>query len=101
MSCNGVSAELISDVKAYLDITWSDEATDKKVSSLIANGIYYLTLKGGKGLDFSRGQANILLKDYVRYARDAALDVFENNYRAQILALQTARQVDIYVATAE
>lgn len=101
MSCRTVSAELISDVKAYLDITWSDEATDKKVSSLIANGMEYLTLKGGRGLDFTKGQANMLLKDYVRYARDSALDVFENNYRAQILTLQLQRQVDIYVDTTE
>ena len=29
---------LLSDVKNYLNITWDDEATDAKISGLIASG---------------------------------------------------------------
>ena len=30
---------LLSDVKNWLDITWDDDATDAKVSGLIASGM--------------------------------------------------------------
>lgn len=102
MSCRTVSAELISDVKNYLDITWNDNATDTKICGIIDSGTRYLSAKCGRHLDFENDSlANILLKDYCRYARDAALDVFENNYRSLILALQTERQVEDYVAFSE
>ena len=35
-------AGLLEDVKNYLDITWDDEATDKKIGGLIASGMAYL-----------------------------------------------------------
>ena len=41
--------------------------------------------------------ARTLMMEYVRYARDEALDVFENNYQALILALKNGRAVDAYV----
>lgn len=83
---------LLDDVKNYLDITWSDDATDRKISGIISNGMYYLRLKGGQELDFQDNPlANQLLKDYCRYARDNALDVFENNYKALILALKNEK----------
>ena len=31
-----------------------------------------------------------------RYTRDSALDVFENNYLALILGMQTGKQVESY-----
>lgn len=34
--------------------------------------------------------------EYVRYARDEALDVFENNYTALILAMQNEGAVKAY-----
>lgn len=97
-----VSSQLLADVKNYLDITWDDEATNRKIKSLVSNGMHYLGMKGGSCLDYEgSGLANMLLKDYVRYARDSALDVFENNYMSMILALQTDRQVDRYVEETE
>ena len=36
--------------------------------------------------------------EYVRYARDGALDVFENNYQHLILAMQNNRKVMDYAA---
>lgn len=96
-----VCPALLADVKNYLDITWEDEATDRKVSGIIASGMKYLSLKGGSCLDFSKGLPNQLLKDYVRYTRDSALDVFENNYRSLILTLQLERKVIANVENAE
>ena len=89
---------LLSDVKNYLDITWDDEATDKKFSGLIAGGMAYLNKKLGEAGDYlSDGLPRTLLFEYVRYARDSALDVFENNYLSMILAMQNDRKVSAYV----
>lgn len=83
-----VPAALLSDVKNYLQITWTDEATDARICGLIASGSVYIDGVAGEPMNYTRdGEARTLLFEYVRYARDAALDVFENNYRHLILAL--------------
>ena len=85
---------LLSDVKNYLNITWSDADTDAKVSGLIASGMVYLNSKYGAEADYTEdGMPRTLLMEYVRYARDSALDVFENNYQALILGMQNERLV--------
>lgn len=93
-----VSAEFLSDIKNYLDITWDDAATDDKIKNLIAGGSVYLRGKCKADLDFeSDGLPRTLLFDYVRYARDSALDVFENNYMSLILAMQNDEAVKAHV----
>lgn len=88
---------LLSDVKNYLNITWDDEATDAKVSGLIAAGMVYLNGKYGEEADYTAdGMPRTLLMEYVRYARDSALDVFENNFQALILGMQNDKAVSIY-----
>nr|DAQ30136.1 MAG TPA: Head Tail Connector Protein [Caudoviricetes sp.] len=88
---------LLSDVKNYLNITWDDEATDQKISGLIASGMIYLNLKYGGEADYTKdGMPRTLLMEYVRYARDSALDVFENNYQAMLLGMQNERLVSVY-----
>lgn len=42
----------------------------------------------------AEGFPRILLFEYVRYARDEALDVFENNYLSMLLAMQNERRVN-------
>lgn len=88
---------LLADVKNYLNITWDDEATDAKVSGLIAAGMVYLNAKYGEDADYTAdGMPRTLLMEYVRYARDSALDVFENNYQALLLCMQNGRLVNVY-----
>lgn len=88
---------LLSDVKNYLNITWDDEATDAKVSGLIVSGMVYLNLKYGEEADYTAdGMPRTLLMEYVRYARDSALDVFENNYQALLLGMQNERLVNAH-----
>ena len=90
---------LLSDVKNYLNITWDDEATDAKISGLIASGMMYLDGKYGEAADYTAdGMPRTLLFEYVRYMRDSALDVFESNYLSLILDMQTERQVTSYEA---
>lgn len=92
-----VAPELLADVKNSLDITWDDEATDGKVRGFIAAGMAYLELKAGEALDYDLdGLPRTLLMEYVRYARDGALDVFENNYLSLLLAMRHERVVSDY-----
>lgn len=95
-------AGLLEDIKNYLDITWDDEATDKKIGGLIASGMAYLDGKSGGAEDYTAdGTPRMLLMEYVRYARDSALDVYENNYTNMILSMQNERAVARYVESAE
>ena len=92
---------LLDDVKSYLDITWEDEATDRKLAGIVAGGMDYLDDKAGERLDYTQpGYGRSLLMDYARYARDGAMDVFENNYRHLLLAMQNNRRVRDYAPEA-
>lgn len=94
-------ADLLAAVKTNLQITWSDQETDNRLTDLIRAGVFYLDSKRGAAGDYtSPGYPRTLLFEYVRYARDGALDVFENNYRALILAMQNERQVNAYAVAA-
>ena len=89
-----MSAALLSAVKLWCNITWSDEATDAKVSALIASGQTYIDGKLGADGDYGTpGELLTLLKEYVRYGLSDALDVFETNYLNRLLAMQHERQV--------
>lgn len=89
MTRQTVPAALLADVKNYLNITWDDEATDAKINGLIASAAAYLDSKLGGQPDYEAdGMPRTLLMEYVRYARDSALDVFESNYLALILTAQ-------------
>ncbi len=97
-----IPAELLADVKNYLNITWNDSATDDKIRGLIAAASVYLDGKGGVGQDYDAdGLPRTLLLEYVRYASSAALDVFENNYLSLILAMQNERLVSEYVESTQ
>ena len=94
-----MSAALLSAVKLWCNITWSDEATDTKVSDLIASGEAYIDGKLGAAGDYDTpGEPLTLLKEYVRYGLSDALDVFEANYLNRLLAMQHERRVAEYAA---
>lgn len=96
-----ITEALLDDVKNYLNITWKDEATDAKVRGLIASGMVYLDGKYGLAANYDLdGLPRTLLMEYVRYARDSAMDVFENNYQSMILAMRNERMVNAYVEEA-
>lgn len=89
--------QLLADARLRLDITWDDPDTDKKVLGWIDDGVAYLNSKLGAAGDYlSPGLPRTLLFEYARYARDAALDVFENNYQSMILGMQNDRKVSAY-----
>lgn len=92
---------LLAAVKTYLQITWTDTETDARLTELINAGKAYLDLLfyDSPGDYESPGAERTLLFEYVRYARDGATDVFENNYRSLILAAQHERMVTAYAGT--
>lgn len=95
---NGVPPQLLEDVKNYINITWSDPATDAKVCGLIANSTAYLDSKLGGEPDYeSDGMPRELLFERVRYGWSEALDVFEANYLSSILTGQEEGVISAYV----
>lgn len=102
MTRTDIPAALLADVKNYLNITWDDQATDDKIRGLIASASMYIDNKAGSSQDYlSDGYPRTILMEYVRYARDEALDVFENNYAHLIIAMQTEKDVNTYVERTE
>lgn len=97
MAAKQIPEALLADVKNYLDITWADEALDRKVQGFIRSGMVYLDGKLGESADYETdGYPRTLLFEFVRYARDGAMDVFENNYKSMILAMQNKKAVSHY-----
>lgn len=89
---------LLDDVRNELDITWADEAGDRKLLGIIARGMAYIRGRCGDRCDFAHeGDARGLLMTYVMYARAGALDDFIRNYMSDIIALQLDMEVERHV----
>lgn len=90
-----IEALLLQDIKADLDIRWNDSVTDRKYLNYIKDGMRYLNGKYGGKADYLReGLPRTLLFEYVRYRRDSALDVFENNFTAEITSMQIRKALN-------
>lgn len=99
MAAGEVAYALLTDVNNYLDHTWLDETRDRKILGFIRSGMAYLNDKLGAEADYKAdGQPRTLLFEYVRYARDGALDLFEINYKSLILAMQNKKAVNDYAS---
>ena len=91
------SEDLLPEVKNYLDITWDDEATDRKIRGIIERGIKYINKAAGAELDYTvEGKPRELLFDYCRYVRSNALAEFLTNYLHELLSLQIEQEVKAY-----
>lgn len=89
---------LLSVVKNYLDITWDDDATEQKLNGIIARGKARLEQIAGAPLSFSiPGMPQSLLLDYCRYAMSNATEMFEKNYRSELVALNIQGEMAGYV----
>lgn len=94
-----LEAVLLDAVKVYLDITWNDTHTDKKLTGIIERGIKYIDKVAGAEMDYStEDKPKELLLDYCRYARSNALELFQINYQHELLSLQISQEVARYGA---
>jgi len=90
---------LLEDVKNYLDITWDDETTDKKLKAIIERGMKYIDSIAGGMMDYEKeDKPKELLLDYCRYVRSNALESFQTNYLHELLSLQIQQEVARYEA---
>ena len=87
---------LLSDVKNYLKITWSDEITDKNLTGMIKRGMAHLNHIAGVSLNFIEDDIpKSLLLDYVRYANSQALEVFDTNFQSELISLHYSKQAEL------
>lgn len=80
---------MLEDIRRYLQITYEDEDTDQVLRGLIGRGKQIIDDYAGTPQDYdSEGMARQLLFDYVRYGRSHALEMFEINFRRDLIALR-------------
>lgn len=86
---------MLGDIRNYLDITYEDEDTDKKLKGIIERGMNYLDNVAGDKQDYEKEMLpRSLLFDYCRYARSNALEMFRNNFRNELITLRIGVQAD-------
>ena len=91
---------LLQIVKNDNDITWTDEAMERKLERVIGNGVSKLDRLNGRENDYiNEGQAQSLLLNYVKYDLSNCLDDFDKNYQSEIIAFINQAKVDAYVAS--
>lgn len=82
-------------MKDYLHITWADD--DAAITGYIQRGIARLNRIAGTELDYTAEDLpRQLLFDYCRYANSQALEVFEENFRGELLDLHLKNRVTEY-----
>ena len=83
--------QLLADVRDYLQITWTDEATDRRLTDMIQGSAVYLDGVTATANDYTQpGTMRTLLMERVRYQYNGALDAWLNNY----LHLMVQAQLD-------
>lgn len=89
--------ELLGDVKNYLDITFKDQETDEKLKGIMERGMAYLDRVAGIPLDYGKEDTpRQLLLDYCRYARNNVIELFSENFKADLITLRNGVQADDY-----
>lgn len=98
MSAIVISEELLAEAKNFLDITWEDEDSDKKLEGQLRRGIDYISAKTGVDPSAFAGdntnyRAQELLFNYLLYDRAGAVDQFKKNYKSDIVGLRIKWEV--------
>jgi hypothetical protein len=90
---------LLPYLKAELKITWTDEDTD--LVRLLERGKAVINrLLGSDTIDYltSECEERELLFDYVRYARNNAIEYWRENHRDQITSLSLQYSAEAFAA---
>lgn len=90
-----VATNLLPELKDYLNISFTDEQTDRVLYGALLRGAAVLEDYAGNTLDFeSEGAAKQLLFDYCRYVRSQAPEMFEINFKHDLIALRTLTETE-------
>lgn len=80
--------KLLEDILNELDITFNNEAFNKKIAAIMKRGKDYLNDKFGSEIDYTKdGQAIELLVSYCRYGRSNAIEQFKHDFASELTAL--------------
>lgn len=97
-----MNANLLEQVRRKLNITWSDEDTDKRLEDIINSAIPTLTHKLGitdTSFDFSvQGAENTLFLAYCLYEWNHSTNEFDTNYANEIAQIRAKYDVAYYLA---
>lgn len=88
---------LLDEVKRYLMVTYEDEVTDQNLAGAIERGKAVLDDYAGIPQDYeAEGLPKQLLFDYCRYVRSHAVEMFEVNFRRDLISLRELAEVKLY-----
>ena len=88
---------LLDEVKRYLNISYEDKDTDQVLTGAIARGKVIVDDYAGVQQDYeSEGLPKQLLFDYCRYVRSHAAEMFEINFRRDLISLRERAERKLY-----
>lgn len=88
---------MLEKLKEYLNISYDDAATDNMLNSAIERGKKILDDYAGNKLNYEEeGLPRQLLFDYCRYVRSHAAEMFEQNFRHDLIALREMTEAANY-----
>jgi hypothetical protein len=88
---------MLESLKNYLNISFDDDATDAMLEGAIERGKKVLDGYAGAEQDYeAEGLPRQLLFDYCRYVRSQAVEMFEINFRHDLIALREMAEVQQY-----
>lgn len=94
---------LLEELKNYLDITWEDEGTDKKLDGILNRAKNIHSEYAGEALSFDSYQETEkqLLFDCCRYIYNNSLEDFKVNFGAELITLRAKISVKAVSEDAE
>ncbi len=86
------------ELKNYLQITWDDEETDKRLSGILKRATALLNKYAGVEIDFDKNEdERQLLFDCCRYIYNNALANFEKDFSGDLISLRVQYAVEGYL----
>lgn len=89
---------MLDELKIYLQITWTDDLTDRRVSDILKRATAKLNRFAGTEIDFDANEdERQLLFDCCRYYYNHAGEHFEKDYGDELTALRNRYKVEAYL----
>lgn len=84
---------LLQDLKLKLNITWTEEETERRLERILEDAEITLNFKLGAKIDYSKGMERNIFLNYCMYAWNNCLNEFDENYLNEILQLRQKYEV--------